>query len=305
MTTVNLAVNVAGIEMKNPLLTASGTYGFGYEYTDFYPPEVLGALVTKTIRLQEFPGNPPPRIAEAPAGLINGVGIPSKGWEYYLREDVPRLRKLGLPIIQSIVGKTLEEYLELAEKLEGLDFLAGVEINLSCPNLKAGGISMVLDPELVFLVMQKVRAKTSHTLIAKLTPNTADVVGLAKAAEAAGADCLAMINTIKAIAIDIRTRKPILGNITGGLSSPAVKPIALCQIWEVYKAVKIPIIGMGGATDYQDVIEFLLAGARAVALGTVNFVDPGAAPRILADLEKYLVENNIKDINELVGAAHS
>lgn len=301
---VNLAVNVAGIEMKNPLLTASGTYGFGYEFTDFYSPEVLGALVTKTIRLHEHPGNPPPRIAEAPAGLINAIGIPSKGWEYYLKEEVPRLRKLDLPIIQSIVGKNVEEYEILAEKLEGLGFLAGIELNLSCPNLKAGGLGLGLDPDLVYDLVRRVRAKTSRPLIAKLTPNTSDVVGLARAVEAAGADCIAMINTVRAMAIDIRTRKPVLGNITGGLSGPAVKPIALCQIWEVYEAVKIPIIGMGGVTNYRDVLEFMLAGARAVALGTVNFIEPGAAPKILAHLQRYLEENGIEDINRLVGAAH-
>ncbi len=302
--TVNLTVKVAGIEMKNPLVTASGTYGFGQEYRDLYPPEVLGAVVTKTIRLRPHPGNPPPRVAEAPAGLINAIGIPSKGWDHYVREEVPRLRQLEVPIIQSIVGETLDEYVELTERLTELGFLAGIELNLSCPNLRAGGLSLGLDPDMVYELVRRVRAATDLPLLAKLTPNTADVVGLARSVQAGGADGIAMINTVRAMAIDLRTRRPVLGNISGGLSGPAIKPIALYQIWEVYEAVDIPIIGMGGATDYRDVLEFILAGARAVALGTVNFVDPSAAPRILRDLGRYLEENGIDDINDLVGAAH-
>jgi dihydroorotate dehydrogenase (NAD+) catalytic subunit len=302
--TINLKVNIAGIEMKNPILTASGTYGFGEEYLDFYPPEILGAVVTKTIRLHEHPGNPTPRVAEAPAGLINAVGIPSKGLDYFIKYDVERLKKLNIPIIQSIVGETFDDYIVLTEKLSELNFLAAIELNLSCPNLGAGGLDLGLDPEAVYKFIKDIRKRTSLPLIAKLTPNTSDIVGLAKSVEAGGADCISMINTLKAMAIDINKRKPILANISGGLSGPAIKPVALYQIWQVYKSVKIPIIGMGGVSNYEDVIEFMLAGSSAVALGTVNFIDPNAAVTILADIEDYLARNNIKDINELVGAAH-
>lgn len=302
--TPNLKVNIAGIEMKNPLVTASGTYGFGDEYNDFYSPEILGGMVTKTIRIHEHPGDPTPRIAEAPAGIINAVGIPSKGIDHYIKYYVPKLKEFKIPIIQSIVGENFEEYIELTKRLSGLGFLAAIELNLSCPNLQAGGLGLGLDPEAVYKFIKDVRSTTDIPLIAKLTPNTSDVVGLAKSVEAGGADCIAMINTVRAMAIDIKTRKPVLGNITGGLSGPAIKPIALCQIFEVYKAVNIPIIGMGGASDYKDVIEFMLAGARAVALGVVNFIDPEAPISILKGLEEYLIKNNIEDINTLVGAAH-
>lgn len=224
---VNLGVDLAGIKLKNPLLTASGTYGFGRNFLDFYHPEILGGIINKTLRLHPHPGNPPPRIAETPAGLLNAVGIPSHGWDHYLAEEVPYLAKLGVPVIQSLVGETEEEYVELARRCSALGFLAGLELNLSCPNLQAGGLSFGLEPQAVRRLVSRVREATPLPLIVKLTPNTGDVVALAKAAAEAGADALSLINTVKAMAIDIRTKRPVLGNITGGLSGPAIKPIAL------------------------------------------------------------------------------
>ena len=300
----NLKVNIAGIEMKNPLMTASGTYGFGDEYTDFYSPEILGGIITKTIRLNEHPGNRTPRIAESAAGILNSVGIPSKGLEHFVEHYAPMLRKLNVPVIQSILGSNYDEYLIITEKLSELGFLAGIELNLSCPNLEEGGLELGLDPEAIYRFVKAVKNITDIPIIPKLTPNTADVVELAQSAEAGGADCIAMINTVRAMAINIKTRKPVLANITGGLSGPAIKPIALAQIYRVYEAINIPIIGMGGASNYEDVIEFMLAGSSAVALGVINFIDPEAPVKILKDLEEYLTKNKIDDINTLVGGAH-
>lgn len=301
----NFKVNVAGIEMKNPLMTASGTYGFGDEYTDFYAPAILGGIITKTIRLHPHPGNRTPRIAESAAGILNSVGIPSKGLVHFIEHYAPMLRELNVPVVQSILGSNYDEYFIITEKLDKLGFLAGIELNLSCPNLEEGGLELGLDPEAIYKFIKDVKNTTDLPIIPKLTPNTADVVELAQSAEAGGADCIAMINTVKAMAIDIRTRKPVLANVTGGLSGPAIKPIALAQIYQVYKAIDIPIIGMGGASNYVDVIEFMLAGSSAVALGSINFIDPEAPVKILKDLEEYLIKNNIEDINTLVGGAHS
>lgn len=300
----NLKVNIAGIEMKNPLMTASGTYGFGEEFTDFYSPEILGGIITKTIRLHEHPGNPTPRIAESASGILNSVGIPSKGIEHYIEHYVPIIKELNIPVIQSIVGNDYDEYIELTDRLSELGILAGIELNLSCPNLAEGGLELGLDPDAIYKFVKNIKKNTDLPIIPKLTPNTADIAALAQSAEEGGADCIAMINTVRAMAIDIKTRKPVLGNKVGGLSGPAIKPIALYQIYEVYKAVDIPIIGMGGASNYEDVIEFMLAGANAVALGVVNFIDPEAPIHILKGLEEYLIKNNIDDINSLVGAAH-
>lgn len=300
----NLCVNIAGIKMKNPFTVGSGTFGNDGEFEKFFPIELLGALTPKTIRSYEWPGNPPPRLAEAAAGLLSSVGIPSKSWERFVKEDVPVLKKIPIPVIQSVIGRTEEEYVEIVKKCSDLGVFAGIELNLSCPNLKQGGLSFGSDPKASESLIKKVRKQTKLPLIAKLPPDYSNIVNVAKAVESAGADAIAMINAPRAMAIDYKTRKPVLGNKVGALSGPAIKPIAVYLVWEVYKAVSIPIIGMGGIVDFRDVIEFMSAGARAVAFGTINFIDTQAIPRALKDLENYLIENNIDDVNEIVGCAH-
>lgn len=298
----DLSVRIGPISMKNPLMVASGTHNL--DYGELYPLDILGAYVPKTIRMHTWPGNPPPRTAEVPSGVVTSVGIPSKGWDAFVREDAPRLRALGIPVILSVVGKTEDEYAGMAERAGSLGFLAGVELNLSCPNIKAGGLAFGSDAKTAASLMDKVRKATSLPVIPKLPPDYGRVVEVAKACEDAGADAIAMINAPPAMVIDVDTRQPVLGNRTGGLSGPAIRPMAVYMIYRVYKAVRIPIIGMGGACDARDVIEFMLAGARAVALGTVNFFDPMAVPRALEGLREFTTTNGIDDINSLVGAAH-
>ncbi|HHY36462.1 MAG TPA: dihydroorotate dehydrogenase [Firmicutes bacterium] len=300
---VNLAVRIGKITMKNPITVGSGCFSLDYEA--LYSPDILGAYVPKTIRAYPWPGNPPPRITETPSGVLSSVGIPSKGWAKFLEEDVPALKALKTPVILSVVGRTEEEYAEIVEFADGLGFLAGIELNLSCPNVKAGGLQFGADSKMAYDVVARCRKKTDLTLIPKLPPDPSHIVEVARAVEAAGADAIAMINSPKAMLIDIETKKPFLGNVIGALSGPAIRPMAVAFVYQVYEQVGIPIIGMGGVTTVRDVIEFLLAGAQAVALGVVNFFDPLAVPRILDGLQKYLEEKGIEDVNSLVGAAHS
>jgi dihydroorotate dehydrogenase (NAD+) catalytic subunit len=299
----DIAVQVGKIKMQNPITVGSGCHSL--DYGALYSPDILGAFVPKTIRAYEWPGNPPPRITETPSGVLSAVGIPSKGWARFVAEDVPALRELKTPVILSVVGRTEKEYAEIVELCNGLGFLAGIELNMSCPNVKAGGLQFGANKDMAFNVVSLCRQKTDLTLIPKLPPDPSNIVEVAKAVEAAGADAIAMINSPRAMMIDIETRKPFLGNVVGALSGPAIRPIAVALIYEVYKNVHIPIIGMGGVTSVRDVIEFLLAGAQAVALGVVNFFDPMAVPKIVEGLKKYLEEKGISDVNSLVGKAHS
>lgn len=300
----NLAVEIAGIRMRNPLTVGSGTFGHHGRFGQFFPVSTLGALVPKTIRGYRWPGNPGPRVLEVPAGLHSSVGIPSSDWDDFLEHEVPGLRGLDVPVIQSVIGRTVEEYVAITRRCSDLGIFAGIELNLSCPNLKQGGLDFGYDPDAAYDVVSRVRAATHLPLVAKLAPDYSSLTPVAMAVEAAGADAIAMINGPRAICIDYRTRKPMIGNRIGALGGTAIKPLAVYMVWEVYRAVRIPIFGMGGVSDYRDVIEFMAAGARAVAFGTINYVDPLALPRALEQLTAYLRDNGIADVNELVGCAH-
>lgn len=300
----SLKVNVAGIEMKNPLTVGSGTYGHHGHFSAFFPVETMGALFPKTIRNHKWPGNPPPRVLECVAGLHSAVGIPCNDWDYFVSHDVPILRAQQLPIVQSVIGRTEDEYVDIAAKCSALNVFAGIEINLSCPNTAQGGVDFGYDPDSAFRLVQRIRKATALPIFAKLAPDFSLLSRVAKAVEAAGANAISMVNAPRAMMIDYRTRKPMIGNRIGALSGAAIKPMALYMVWEVYQAVKIPIVGMGGVSDFRDVIEFMAAGARAVGFGTANYIDPMALPRALGDLTRWLEENGIDDVNDLVGAAH-
>jgi dihydroorotate dehydrogenase (NAD+) catalytic subunit len=304
MPTPNLAVTIAGIHMKNPLTVGSGTYGHHGNFSQFFPVNILGALVPKTIRGYSWPGNPPPRVYETPAGLHSSVGIPAIDWEDFVSHEVPILEALEVPVIQSVIGRTEDEYVAISQRCADLGIFAGIELNLSCPNITHGGLDFGYDPVASFKLVKRVRAATKLPVIAKLAPDYSSLTNVAKAVEDAGADAISMVNAPRAICIDYRTRKPIIGNKIGSLSGSAIKPLAIYMVWEVYRAVHIPIFGMGGVYDYRDVIEFMAAGARAVAFGTINYIDPLALPRALNDLTAFLEDNGIADVNDLVGAAH-
>lgn len=298
------AVDIAGLKLKNPVLTASGTVGFGEEYAPYLDLAGLGALVVKTVTLNPRAGNPPPRITETPAGVINAVGLQNPGAEALVADILPRLARFGVPVIVSIAGETAGEYAHLARRLDGVQGIAALEVNISCPNVKAGGIAFGTEPAMTAEVVRRVRENTGLPVIAKLSPNVTDIRTIALAAAGAGADALSLINTVSAMVIDVERRRPLLGNVFGGLSGPAVRPVAVRAVWQVYRAVALPLIGMGGIMTARDALEFILAGARAVAVGTANLVNPGAAGAVAAGLEQYLAEHGIGDINELVGAAH-
>ncbi|MDI6709398.1 MAG: dihydroorotate dehydrogenase [Bacillota bacterium] len=298
----DLSVEIAGIRMKNPVMTAAGT--FGTEYAPFVDLNRLGALALKTITLEAREGNPPPRVAETPAGMLNAVGLQNPGVERFVAEILPPLVELDTPLIVSIAGATVDEYGRLAARLETARGIAALEVNISCPNVRAGGIAFGTVPEMAAEVIRTVRANTSRPVIAKLSPNVTDIAAVALAVAKAGADALSLINTVLGMAIDIRTRRPILASVFGGLSGPAVKPIALRAVWQVYKAVRLPIIGMGGITTGADAVEFFLAGATAVAVGTANIVNPKATVDVLQGIEEYLKREGIPDIRQLIGAGH-
>ncbi|MBE3572060.1 MAG: dihydroorotate dehydrogenase [Moorella humiferrea] len=299
----NLAVKIAGLSLKNPVMPASGTFGFGEEYAPFIDLNRLGAIVVKTITLKPLIGNPPPRLMETPCGLLNSIGLQNPGLDVFLREKLPYLRQLSPPLIVNIAGKTIDEYAELAERLSAAEGVAALEVNISCPNVREGGIVFGTVPAMAARVTAAVKSHTHLPVIVKLTPNVTDITEIARAVEDAGADALSLINTVRGMAIDIKTRRPALASIVGGLSGPAVKPIALYAVWQVAQVVKIPLIGMGGITSAQDAVEFLLAGATAVAVGTAGLVNPKALVEIIDGLERYLLEEGIGDVKELIGAA--
>lgn len=301
----NLEVEIAGIKLKNPVMTASGTFGYGEEFSPFIDLDKLGAMVLKGITLKPKMGNPPPRVIETPSGMLNSIGLQNVGVERLIREKLPYLKKFNTPVIINISGDNIEEYLELARRLGEVskeNGIAGLEVNISCPNVKKGGMVWGTDAQSTYKIISSVRKATSLPLIVKLTPNVTDIKIIAQAAEEAGADALSLINTLVGMAVDINSRKPKLANIRGGLSGPAVKPVALWLVWQVFQTVNIPVIGIGGIIKVEDALEFIIAGARAIEIGTANFVNPRATIEIIEGIEKYLIENNIKNINELVGS---
>ena len=288
--------------MRNPVMTASGTFGFGEEYSAFYPLSRLGAICVKGTTLGPRQGNAPPRIFETPAGMLNSIGLQNPGVEGVIEEKLAFLRDKDVPVIVNIAGETVDEYVEIARRLDEAGGVAGLEINISCPNVAAGGRCFGMDPRLTFEVIDAVRRVTDLTLISKLSPNVTDIVEIARASVDAGADALSLINTVLGAAFDIRQRRPVLPRVVGGLSGPAIKPIALAAVWQVASAIDTPVIGMGGIMTGEDAVEFLLAGASAVAVGTANFVNPTTAIDVLQGIAGYLRQNAIPDVRELSGA---
>ncbi len=296
---MNLSAEIGKLRLKNPVMTASGTFGYGEEYSEFFDLERLGAVILKGISLEPRPGNPPPRICETPCGMLNAIGLQNVGLKAFLKEKLPFLRKFKTPVIANILGTSIGEYARLAKALADAGVEA-VELNVSCPNVKAGGIEFGLDKRALGRLIRKVRQSTDATVIVKLSPMVTDIREFARVAEAEGADAVSLINTIPAMAIDARSRRPLLSNITGGLSGPAIKPIALRLVWLASGAVKIPVIGIGGIMNADDAVEFMLAGATAVAVGTANFINPSAPVDIIEGLEAYMKESGIGDIREII-----
>jgi len=301
----NLSVEIAGIRMKNPVMTASGTFGFGKELCDLVDLNSLGALVTKGTSLEPWLGNPYPRTVETPAGMLNAIGLQNDGVHSFVDEKLPWLSQFDVPVIANVVGKTVEEYVEVSRILDRAGGIAGLEINISCPNVKEGCIAFGSSAQGTAEVIEAVRKVTELPVIAKLSPNVTSIVEIARAAVAAGADAVSLINTLLGLAVDPWTREFKLANITGGLSGPAIKPIALRMVWEVSRVVSVPVIGMGGIMTASDAVEFLLVGASAVAVGTATFVNPCAINEITDGLRSYLDNFGVSDVREIVGAAGS
>lgn len=299
---ISLSIDLAGIRMKNPVMVASGTFGCGEEYGEFIDLRELGAIVAKSVTLLPGVGNPPPRITETPAGMLNSIGLQNVGLERFVSEKMPFLREAGVPVIVSISGKDTSEYVELAARLNDVEDIAGLEVNISCPNVSQGGMMFGADPQITYNLVKAVRDSTGLTLIVKLSPNVTDIVKIASAAEEAGADVLSLINTLLGMAIDIRTRRPKLGNVTGGLSGPAIRPVAVRMVWQVSAAVGLPVIGMGGIMTAEDALEFMMAGAQAVSVGTANFVNPLATMEVISGIKDFMVQNHIQNVNDLVGS---
>lgn len=302
----DLKVSIGSLQLKNPVLTASGTYGYGEEFHEsFYDISRLGAVVTKGISLKPRQGNPMPRVVETPAGMLNAIGLANVGVEAFLAEKLPFLRKAKATVVVNVLGSTVEEYAEVARRLDGAQGVHALELNISCPNVACGGLQFGTDPKSAAEATLAVRKAFSRTLIVKLSPQASNIPAMAAAVEGAGAEALSLINTIPAMAIDVKRRAPILANITGGLSGPAIKPIALRMVREAHGAVKIPIVGMGGILNATDAIEFLLAGAAAVQIGTANFINPLVAIEVIEGIEAFCREERISRVEQLTGALKS
>jgi len=300
-----LATTIAGIELKNPVMVASGTFGYGKEYDGLVDLNRLGAIVTKGTSIDPWPGNPPDRIAETPAGMLNAIGLQNDGIESLIGEKIPWLRQFDTAVIVNVVGKTVDEYAEVARRLDGVEGVDGLEINVSCPNVKEGGIAFGIDCEMLGTVIGAVRKATRLPVIPKLSPNVTDIVQMAKVCVDSGADALSLINTLLGTAIDPETRRFRLANITGGLSGPAIKPVALRMVWQVAQAVEVPVIGIGGIMTADDAVEFLLSGADAVQVGTANFVNPNCTMEIIDGLEAYLDRHGFNQISEITGTVET
>lgn len=303
MTQPNLKVKIAGIEFANPILTASGTFGYGEEFNEYIDLSRLGGIVTKSITRHERKGHKPPRTAETASGMLNAIGLANVGVDAYVKEKLQFLRGLGTRIVVNVAGFDLEEFVYVIDKLNGHDEIDLIELNISCPNIKGDGMEFSSNPDIAYKVVSRVRSICNFPLMPKLSPNVADIRPIAKACEEAGADAISLINTLYGMAIDPSTWKIKLTNVTGGLSGPAIKPVAIALTWKVYNTVKIPIVGIGGIMDYRDVVEFMLAGATAVQFGTANFVQPDCTIRAIDALTDYLRERNISDVNNLIGKA--
>ncbi len=298
----DMTVAIGNLKLVNPVITASGTFGYGKEFSQYVDLEKIGAFVTKGLSLNPRAGNATPRIVETPGGMLNAIGLQNVGIDTFIREKVPFFRTVSTPAIVNFFGSTPEEYAELARRLDEIPEVAAFEVNISCPNVKQGGIVFGTNPVSAAQVTAACRAVTKKTLIVKLSPNVTDIVEMALACEGAGADALSVINTLTGMAIDLERRRPVLANITGGLSGPAIKPVALRMVWQVANAVRIPVIGIGGIMSATDALEFMLAGATAVQVGTASFVNPGAAQEIAEGMEKWLSERGISDVKSMTGA---
>ncbi len=298
---VDLSVHIKDLHLKNPVGTASGTFGFGEEYADFIDLNKLGAIYVKGLTAKNREGNPYPRMAETPSGMLNAVGLQNKGVDYFISDIWPRIKHYDTEIIPNVNGSTVEEYIEVTEKLNELDNINAIELNISCPNVKEGGMAFGVSCPSAMAVTEAVREVFDKTLIVKLSPNVTDITEIAKGVEDMGADAVSLVNTFLAMAIDAKTRKPVLSTVTGGLSGPAIKPIALRMVWQVYHAVQIPVIGMGGIMNATDTIEFMLAGASAIQVGTANFIDPQVSVKLIDDITAYCKEQKIDSVSDLTG----
>ena len=296
-----LQVNLGGLVMKNPVTDASGTFAAGREYSDFVDIEKMGAVTTKGVSVVPWTGNDSPRIAETPSGMLNSIGLQNPGVKVFKQKDLAWLATKDVPVIVNACGHSVAEYEGIIEALGDDERVGAFEVNISCPNVDAGGLTFGTVPEQAAEVVRVCRAKTAKPLIVKLTPNVTDITEIARAVEAEGADAISLINTLLGMAIDVRTRRPILARVVGGLSGPAVKPVALRMVWQVHKAVKVPLLGMGGISSAEDAIEFMLAGATAVAVGTANFVNPYAVEEVIDGIRAYCIEQGVHDVNELIG----
>lgn len=296
-----LDVNIANLHLKNPVLTASGTFGYGEEFSDFIDLNRLGGFIVKGTTLNHREGNPYPRMAETPSGMLNAVGLQNKGVDYFIDNIYPRIKDLDTHVIVNVSGATIDDYVAVCEKLAPLDRINAIEVNISCPNVKQGGMAFGTTCSGASEVTKAVRKAFPKTLIIKLSPNVTSIVDIAKAAEAEGADSVSLINTLLGMAIDVERRRPYLSTITGGLSGPAVRPVAVRMVWQVAHAVNIPVIGLGGIMNGRDALEFLMAGAKAVEVGTANFIDPAVTVKIIDEINDYCYRHDIADINEIIG----
>ncbi|MDO4970595.1 MAG: dihydroorotate dehydrogenase [Bacteroidales bacterium] len=299
---VDLSVEIGKLKLKNPIMTASGTFGYGEEFADFIDLNRLGGIIVKGTTLHHREGNPYPRMAETPSGMLNAVGLQNKGVDYFIENIYPRIKDLDTRVIVNVSGSSVDDYVAVCEKLNPLDKVAAVEINISCPNVKQGGMGFGTTCSGAESVTSAVRKAYDGTMIVKLTPNVTDVTEIARAVEAAGADAVSLTNTFLGMAIDVERRRPMLSTITGGLSGPCIRPIAVRMVWQVAKAVKVPVVGLGGIMNGRDAIEFLLAGATAVEIGTANFVDPQVTVKAIDYIEDYLKRHNMESVRELIGA---
>jgi len=298
---VDLITKLGGISLKNPVLVAAGCFGYGEEYSKIIDLNKLGGIITKTITLHPKEGNPPPRLVETPAGLLNSIGLENPGVDIFIKEKLPFLQKFHTAVIVSIGGEKEEDYLRVAEKLEGKEGISALEINVSCPNVKVGGYLLGCSADLVFSLTKHLKGVSSFPLIVKLTPNVTDIVEIAQAAKEGGADAVSLINTILGMAVDVECWRPKLGNVIGGLSGPAIKPVAVRMVWEVHRRLNVPILGMGGIMRSEDAIEFILAGASAVAIGTANLIDPQVSLKIIEGIKSYMKRKGIKGVSQLIG----
>ncbi|MFA5321812.1 MAG: dihydroorotate dehydrogenase [Smithella sp.] len=303
-TSPQMAVKLGRLKLNNPVMTASGTFGYGEEYAGYVDLNRLGAIVVKGLSLKPRLGNPPPRIMETTGGMLNSVGLQNIGVDAFITEKLPFLRTYDVKVIANIYGETYDEYKKVARKLSTVKGVHALEVNISCPNVKNGGLSFGSDPKIAARVTRAVKDETSLPVIVKLTPNVTDIVVIAQAVEKAGADAVSLINTLTGMSVDLKTRRPHLKNITGGLSGPAIKPVALRMVWQVVQRVSVPVIGIGGIMTARDALEFLIVGAKAVQIGTANFINPRATQEVVKGIEKYLTANKIKNIREIIGTFH-